>query len=108
MIEHEVFCYCGAPMKLKPSKYGHFYACTRWPECDGTHGCHPDGSPLGKPADAETRRLRQAVHERVRILVGPNKRREAAWMRANTTTGHCGSLDKAELWSVLARLGGTP
>ncbi len=61
---------CGAEMVLRMSKrFSHkngearrFYGCTRWPECNGTHGAHPDGRPLGIPADAETKRMRQLAH----------------------------------------------
>lgn len=54
---------CGAPMKRRESRYGHFYGCTRYPDCRGAHGCHPDGRPLGTPANAETKRLRIAAHD---------------------------------------------
>lgn len=54
---------CGAPMQLKPSKYGQFYGCVRWPECKGTHGAHKDGSPKGVPANLATRRARTAAHD---------------------------------------------
>lgn len=54
---------CGAPMKLRESRYGPFYGCTRYPACEGTHGAHPDGSPLGEPADRETREARMQAHE---------------------------------------------
>lgn len=26
---------CGAPMQLRPGRYGQFYGCTRYPDCDG-------------------------------------------------------------------------
>lgn len=54
---------CGAPMKLRNSKYGKFYGCTNYPDCDSTHGAHPDDSPLGVPADKETRQARMRAHE---------------------------------------------
>lgn len=54
---------CGARMVLRDSRYGKFYGCSRYPECRGTHGAHPDGTPLGIPADAETRAARMAAHE---------------------------------------------
>lgn len=54
---------CGAPMVLKTAAlYGPFYGCSRWPDCVGAHGAHPDGSPLGIPADGRTRYLRQLAH----------------------------------------------
>ena len=54
---------CGYPMELRPSRYGMFWGCTRFPACRGTHGAHPDGRPLGTPANTETKKLRIAAHE---------------------------------------------
>ena len=57
-------CYCGAQMLLRnSSRYGQFWGCSRYPSCDGTIGCHPDGSPLGTAANKETRRMRQLAHD---------------------------------------------
>lgn len=55
---------CGAPMVLKPSRYGQFYGCSRWSDtgCRGSHGAHPDGRPMGTPANAETKRARIEAH----------------------------------------------
>jgi ssDNA-binding Zn-finger/Zn-ribbon topoisomerase 1 len=64
--EHDVDCpECGAKMRLRytPKHDRHFYGCTRWPKCDGVHGCHPDGKPLGKPGNKETRSARMRAHE---------------------------------------------
>jgi ssDNA-binding Zn-finger/Zn-ribbon topoisomerase 1 len=56
---------CGAQMLLKPSKYNPFYGCTKWREtgCKGSHGAHPDGSPMGVPANAATKLARSRAHE---------------------------------------------
>lgn len=63
-VEHEVECpLCRSPMRLKTSRFGLFYGCSRWPQCDATHGAHPSGEPLGIPADAETKRWRIRAHE---------------------------------------------
>src|SRR3970040_2712474 len=56
-------CYCGSDMALRKSKYGPVYGCARYPECDGAIGMHPDGTPLGVPADKETRTKRIEAHE---------------------------------------------
>lgn len=55
---------CGSPMRIRTSKkYNRpFYGCTRYPECDGTHGAHPDGRPLGIPATKEVKKARQKAH----------------------------------------------
>lgn len=39
-----------------------FWGCSRFPDCKAAHGAHPDGSPMGTPADTETKALRQQVH----------------------------------------------
>lgn len=40
-----------------------FWGCTRYPKCKATHGAHPDGTPLGIPADQETKQWRVKAHE---------------------------------------------
>lgn len=54
---------CGAQMVLRDSKYGKFYGCIQFPKCKGTHGAHPDGKPLGVPANKETKLARMKAHE---------------------------------------------
>lgn len=49
-------------MMLRNSRYGLFWGCSRFPECRSTHGAHPDGRPLGKPATAEVKQARIAAH----------------------------------------------
>jgi len=49
-------------MKLRESIYGLFYGCIDYPECRGSHGAHPDGTPLGIPANDRTKKLRMAAH----------------------------------------------
>jgi len=53
---------CGSTMALKESRYGKFWGCTRYPVCKGTHGAHPDGRPLGTPANKETKEARIKAH----------------------------------------------
>lgn len=47
---------------LRSLKYPYFWGCSRFPECRGTHGAHPDGRPLGVPANKETREWRIKAH----------------------------------------------
>lgn len=42
---------CGALMRLRKSRFGLFYGCTRYPYCKASHGAHPDGAPLGVPVN---------------------------------------------------------
>ncbi len=53
---------CGADMILRPSRFGPFYGCERYPGCGATHGAHKaNGEPLGKPANKETKLARMAA-----------------------------------------------
>ncbi|HEX5095214.1 MAG TPA: zinc-finger-containing protein [Acidimicrobiia bacterium] len=55
---------CAAPMELAIGYGGRqYYRCERYPDCHGAHGAHPDGSPMGEPADARTRQARILAHE---------------------------------------------
>ncbi len=92
-------------MKLRNSRFGKFYGCTRWPDCDGTHGAHPDGKPLGVPADKETREARIRAHAAFDKLWKtrrkPHKARGQAyrWLRGKLNLDrhecHIGGFDKA-------------
>jgi len=61
---------CKAPMRLRTTqkfRYPNgdprkFWSCSTWPKCNGIHGAHPDGRPLGVPGDAETKKARQRAH----------------------------------------------
>lgn len=75
---------CHSLLKLRLSKHGPFYGCSRWPECHGVHGAHPDGKPKGTPANKQTRLARIRAH----VVFDPIwkqgilKRHEAySWMR---------------------------
>jgi ssDNA-binding Zn-finger/Zn-ribbon topoisomerase 1 len=39
-----------------------FWGCKRYPDCYCTHSAHPDGRPMGTPANQATRDARHAVH----------------------------------------------
>jgi ssDNA-binding Zn-finger/Zn-ribbon topoisomerase 1 len=91
---------CSAPMKLRDSRYGLFYGCTAFPKCKATHGAHPDGAPLGRPADKATKRARMDAHDAFDQLWkdGRMKRRAAyAWMRRalelSPEEAHIGMMD---------------
>lgn len=75
---------CGRPMILRNSRFGKFYGCSGWPDCTGTHGAHPDGRPLGKPATAETKQARIRAHaafDRLWKDGGMSRREAYSWMR---------------------------
>jgi hypothetical protein len=68
-----VTCYCGSAARYADNSeyYGRSYGngkcwmCTRFPECDGYVGAHPDGRPLGSLVDKETKRWRILVHAQI-------------------------------------------
>lgn len=54
---------CGSPMtQAKARGIPVAYVCDG---CGARHRCHPDGTPLGFPADAETRTARSAAHKAI-------------------------------------------
>lgn len=66
--EHDLSCpYCGAKMTLRFTvKFNRaFYGCSEWPrtKCEGVHGCHPSGAPLGIPATKEVKAARIRAHD---------------------------------------------
>jgi ssDNA-binding Zn-finger/Zn-ribbon topoisomerase 1 len=87
----------------RSSRFGLFYGCTRWPECNGTHGAHQKtGEPLGTPANADTKRARIRAHAAFDQLwkEGGMKRTEAyRWMQAtlglSAREAHISMLDEA-------------
>jgi len=82
---------CGQPMQLRSSRFGPFYGCTTWPNCEGTHGAHPDGAPKGIPADKPTRLARIRAHTVFdRIWKSKAKKRHQAygWMRQAMGLSH--------------------
>ena len=54
---------CDGKLVLRNSKYGPFWGCERFPDCTATHGAHPDGTPLGIPADKKTKKSRIKAHD---------------------------------------------
>lgn len=71
-------------MRLRPGRFGQFYACINYPDCSGAHGAHPDGSPKGFPGNAATRKARVDAHVAFDRLWnrGAMSRRDAyRWMR---------------------------
>lgn len=114
---------CGAPMRLVRNRYKRtrthpngspFYGCTRYPECKGSHGAHPDGAPHGRPGTAEERVARKEAHAWFdQLWQGGDRdaRREAyAWLRATLPDmpGHISEMNveqcRATVAAVQARL----
>jgi len=99
---------CGGAMVLRASRFRPFYSCTRYPACRGTHGAHPDGRPLGVPADAATRQARIDAHAAFdRVWSGGAKgarQRAYSWLAAKMGRDvvHIGEMTVAECVEVVA------
>jgi ssDNA-binding Zn-finger/Zn-ribbon topoisomerase 1 len=91
---------CGAEMVLRESKKFRwkngkarlFYGCTRYPFCKAAHGAHPNGKPLGKPGNAETKAARVLAHA---ALDAMSKRLN--WHRNKTYEWQC-RIAKFDVW----------
>lgn len=78
---------CGELMVIRksPDYENPFYGCSAFPDCRGTHGAHPDGAPLGVPANKATKAARMQAHllfDKLWKNRGPMKRNEAyEWLQ---------------------------
>lgn len=112
MIDNSLICPdCGAGMTRRESRFGPFYGCIRYPACQATHGAHPDGTPLGIPADAATKQARIRAHRAFDFLWnGPARRmtRDEAYrwlaeaMHLPPDEAHIGRFDSDQCARVVA------
>lgn len=105
----KVYCpSCHAEMVLKDSKYGQFYSCINYPKCRETHGAHPDGRPMGKPATSEVRKLRIVVHSKLNEIWNYKDRKQRKemykWLEKNTMSGHVSMMDREEIGELFIKL----
>lgn len=56
---------CDGDLIVRNGRHGDFLGCSNWPACTVTHSMHDDGTPMGIPADRETRHARKLVHDRL-------------------------------------------
>jgi ssDNA-binding Zn-finger/Zn-ribbon topoisomerase 1 len=111
---------CGAPMILRKThkfkwRNGQprlFWGCSRFPECRATHGAHPDGSPLGHPADSETKAMRMATHRAAELAFGRWDTKDGRdgfydWLKAHPElkqhVGDSTKLDALEIINAMVR-----
>ena len=95
--------YCGAPIQLKQSRYGPFWSCTKWPDCDGKVGAHPDGSPMGTPADPKTAAARIAAHKDFDDWWRSknwSRARAYKWLQDNGPKPHIAEMTIEECWEL--------
>ena len=86
-----------------------FYGCTNFPICKARAGAHPDGSPMGTPAqDEEEMSLRIECHDIARTIWKWSdkhaKNKMYAWIRRNSKRGHIGQMNREELIELRAKL----
>lgn len=110
VYEHNINCFCGAPMKLRENREGKpFYGCSRHPDCDGAVGAHPNGKPMGRPADRETRKMRRMVHAAIQGIwdyeIREERNKAYAWLEHHAPKPHVSMMTKEECWHTLRLLG---
>jgi hypothetical protein len=109
---------CGALLVLRESERFEkpFYGCSAWPQtrCAGTHGAHPDGSPLGIPADQGTKAARVRAHDAFDAMwKGMGMRRDDAYRWLSKQLGltaeeaHIGRLSIAQCEKLIAAVDAT-
>lgn len=101
-------CYCGKEMVLRNSRYGNFWGCSNYPKCDGTIGCHKkDSSPLGIPANRETRVMRSVAHEVFDNwwpAKGMSRKEAYEWLDENGPKPHIAEMNLAECEELIEML----
>ena len=97
---------CGDSMPLIKDNFGIRYKCKS--PCRGSHGAHPDGKPLGTPANSRIRKARSEAHLVFDVLwqSGKMSRVEAyAWMRSTLRLqpdeAHISSMNVAQCRSLI-------
>jgi len=104
---HDVRCYCGAEMLAMPSTFHTDRVYYRCPvaDCEGVVGSHPDGRPVGTPANRATRAARIRAHNAFDPIwqSGEMKRTAAyAWLVEATGVRHIGESSIEECERVIA------
>ena len=112
--QHDVSCpECGARMILREGKHSLFYGCCKFPQCRGTHGAHPNGAPLGTPADRATKDMRIKAHDAFdqlwKPLSAPYTRAEAylvmqSLMGMSSDEAHIGKFTAEQCQELIDRL----
>jgi hypothetical protein len=88
-----------------------FFGCSRYPACTASHGAHPDGTPLGTPADADTKAARIKAHQHVdKLWNGDRKQRGKVYKLVGTILGvapqdaHIGKLSAVQCHMLIEKL----
>lgn len=93
--------------KYRNGEWTKFWRC-RDINCSGKHSAHPDGTPLGKPANKDTRQARFYLHLLIDRVWDPEDREQKKnrdrWLHDNTPTGHVSDMDYEEVWKTIKKL----
>jgi len=80
-----------------------YWRCSAYPACTANHCAHPDGSPVGIPANAETRQARRDAHKALKFLQtwccwSKDELYEwlAARLKLDPSDAHVSKFDKAQ------------
>lgn len=107
---------CGATMQLRRSqkfrypngKPRRFWGCSEYPLCHAVIGAHPDGKPVGIPANIETRKARSRAHdafdawiEKYSITKNQGYRWLAEMLGVPEPEAHMGMMDKETCEAVV-------
>src|SRR4030067_3347967 len=103
---------CGLGMRLITSdrykyKNGHpkrYYQCIDWPRCRGNHGAHPNGQPVGIPAEKGVRQISTyapILREEIWDYNDRDQRDEMyVWLATNASKQHIGDMNEDECWEM--------
>jgi len=113
MQDHDLQCPdCGDSMALMKDRIFVGYKC-RSLNCRGSHASHPDGSPMGVPADARTRKARILAHEALdRVWRTKKMTRDRAYVWMSQELGlskkecHIGSFDVSTCAKLIQKVRG--
>ncbi len=101
---------CDGSLTLRATKYGPYWGCENFftTGCKGGHGAHPDGAPLGTPADKETKNWRIEAHAVFDDwYVANNMSRSEAYEQLQKIMGltpaeaHIGNFDAAQCQELI-------
>lgn len=114
LVEHDLDCPdCGSFLVLTGTGEKLVYRCARRNDtrCQGSHGAHPDGTPMGIPAHWSVRVVRRKAHSVFDLLwngQGSRMSRGAAYrwlqdrMQMTQDQAHISRFDAAQCERVLA------
>jgi ssDNA-binding Zn-finger/Zn-ribbon topoisomerase 1 len=98
--------YCHGQLLLREGKYGPYYGCENYPDCEGSSGAHPDGRPLGRPSVREEKDAKILAHklfDEWRKRTGITRTESYKWLDHlfKKSNVHIANLDIKELKTLI-------